>query len=240
LNSGEEEKLQKAEVDENALGASRIASPSLLAVSGFVTGVLVLIAFLAETISPSPPSPGLLNYALSQSDLALFSFRSFAWALFAIAAVPFFAIVGRSFHRRNADGAWVATLTLVMGIVLYALRGILQDSAFAAAGTTAAPSAADAAYQANLLYSMVNPLLPLGGALWGLGFVLFGILARKSGILPTWLALVAIVGGVAGWAIFPVLNSNAQFIGYLFTELLLPFTTAIWCFAFGVGALRQK
>jgi hypothetical protein len=208
-------------------------------VSGFVTGVLVLIAYVAETISPSPPSPTLLNYSLSQTDLALFSFRSFAWGLFAIAAIPFFVMVGRSLRHRSPDGAWVATLLSLIGVTLYSLRGILQDSAFTAAGTTAAPSAAEAAYQANLLYSTLNPLLPLGGALWGLGFVLFGILGRKSGVIPNWLAVIAVIGGVAGWAIFPVLNSNGQFVGYLFTEILVPFMTAIWCFALGVTALRR-
>jgi len=74
---------------------------------------------------------------------------------------------------------------------------------------------------------MANPLLPLGGAIWGLGFILFGALAWNSGILPNWMAVVAIVGGVAGWAIFPVLNSSAQFFGYVITEVLVPITTAI-------------
>jgi hypothetical protein len=230
----ESKKLLKAETDESILGTNR-----LFALSGFITGALVLIAYVAETISPSPPSPTLLNFTLSQTDLALFTFRSFAWGLFAIAAIPFFAMIARLLAQRSAERAWVAALLSAVGISFYALRAILQDSALTVAATTVAPSATEAAYQANLLFWMVNPLLPLGGAIWGLGFILFGILARKRGIFPSWLTIVAVIGGVAGWAIFPVLNSNSQFIGYLFTEILMPFMTAIWCIGCAVAALRR-
>src|SRR5207237_6482203 len=98
-----------------------------------------------------------------ETDLALWSFRSFAWGSFAVAAIPFFALVGRLFRHRNADAASIATLLSVIGATLYVLRAILQDSALAAAGTLAAPSAREAGYQAALLFAMANPLLPLGG-----------------------------------------------------------------------------
>jgi uncharacterized protein DUF4386 len=218
------------------------ATPNRLvfASSALVTGLLILIAFVAEAMTPAPfirfPHA---NFAATQTDLALWSFRSFAWGLFAVAAIPFFALVGRLFRHRNADVASIATLLSVVGTTLYVLRAILQDSALAAAGTLAAPSANEATYQAALLFAMANPLLPLGGAIWGLGFILFGVLTWNSGILPNWMTVVAIVGGVAGWAIFPVLNSRGMFFGYVITELLVPITTAIWCFACAVIFLRQ-
>ena len=219
---------------------STTPNPFLFASSGLVTGVLILIAFVAEAMTPTPfLSSSQANFAASQTDLALWSFRSFAWGLFAIAAIPFFALVGRLFRHRNADAASIATLLSVVGATLYVLRAILQDSALAAAGTLTEPSAKEAGYQAALLFTMANPLLPLGGATWGLGFILFGALTRNSGILPNWMAVVAIVGGVAGWAIFPVLNSSAQFFGYVITELLVPITTAIWCFACAMIFLRR-
>jgi hypothetical protein len=224
----------KARPDENAYGANR-----LFVLSGFITGVLVLIAYVAETNSPNPPSPTLLNFTLSQTEQALYSFRSFAWGLFAVAAIPFFAMVGRLLYVRSAERALVATLLSVVGVTLYSLRAIVQDSALTTAATTAAPSATAAAYQANLLFWTANPLLPLGGAIWGLGFILFGILARNSGTLPKWLTYVAVLGGLAGWAIFPALNLNGDFIGYLFTEILLPFMTAIWCFGCAATVLRR-
>jgi hypothetical protein len=90
------------------------------------------------------------------------------------------------------------------------------------------------------LGGMVNPLLPLGGAVWGLGLVVFGALTWKSRILPKWLSIVAFIGGAAGWAIFPVINSNGLFPGYLLTDLLVPFSTAIWGFTFGVVFLRRS
>ena len=219
---------------------STTPNPFLLASSGLVTGVLILIAFVAEAMTPTPFFPfSQATFSASQTDLALWSFRSFAWGLFAVAAVPFFALVGRLFRHRNADVASIATLLSVVGATLYVLRAILQDSALAAVGTLAAPSAKEATYQAPLLFSMANPLLPLGGAIWGLGFILFGALTWNSGILPNWMAVVAVVGGVAGWAIFPVLNSSGQFIGYVITEVLVPITTAIWCFAWAMIFLRR-
>ncbi len=224
-------------------GASTLSTtpnPFLFASSGLVTGVLVLIAFVAEAKTPTPFVPfSQANFAPSQTDLALWSFRSFAWGLFAVAAIPFFVLVGRVLRHRNADVASIATLLSVFGATLYVLRAILQDSALAAAGTLAAPSAKEAAYQAPLLFAMANPLLPMGGAIWGLGFILFGALTWNSGLLPNWMAVVAIVGGVAGWAIFPVLNSSGMFIGYLITEVLVPITTAIWCFSCAAIFLRR-
>src|SRR5579864_9362494 len=177
---------------------STTPNPFLLASSGLLTGVLILVAFVAETMTPTPFPPfSQANFAASQTDLALWSFRSFAWGLFAVAAIPFFALVGRLFRQRNADVASIATLLSVVGATLYVLRAILQDSALAAAGILTAPFAKEATYQAALLFATANPLLPLGGAIWGLGFIMFGVLTWKSGILPNWIAVVAIVGGVA-------------------------------------------
>jgi hypothetical protein len=219
---------------------STTPNPFLFAASGLVTGVLILIAFVAEAKTPTPFPPfSQANFAASQTDLALWSFRSFAWGLFAVAAIPFFTLVGRLFRHRNADAASIATLLSVIGATLYVLRAILQDSALAKVGTLAAPSPTEATYQATLLFAMANPLLPLGGAIWGLGFILFGALTWSSGILPKWMAVVAIVGGVAGWALFPVLNSSGQFFGYVITEVLVPITTAIWCFACAMIFLRR-
>jgi hypothetical protein len=219
---------------------SSAPNPFLFASSALVTGVLILIAFVAEAMTPTPFPPfSQAILAASQTDLALWSFRSFAWGLFAVAAIPFFVLLGRLFRHRNADAASIATLLSVVGATLYVLRAILQDSALAAAGTLAAPSAKEASYQAALLFAMANPLLPLGGAIWGLGFILFGALTLNSGILPNWMAVVAIVGGVAGWAIFPVLNSSGLFFGYVITEVLVPMSTAIWCFACAMIFLRR-
>ena len=217
-----------------------MTNPSLLAASGFATGVLILIAYVAEFFSVPPPSLSQPNFVASQTYLARLALRSFAWGLFAVAAIPFFAVLGRLFRSRSSEGALAATLLSAVGVTLYVLRAILQDAGVAAAGTVIAPAPTEAAYQANLWFDAANPLLPLGGAIWGLGFFLFGVLAWNSGILSNRLAVVAFVGGVAGWAIFPVLNSFGDFFGYAFTEILVPFSTAIWGFACAGMFLRQR
>jgi len=212
----------------------------LLAVAALLTGVFAIIAYIAEFLAPGPPfTPA--NFPASQSNLDLVAFRSYAWALLAIAAIPFFSGLGQRLRFRNAEVASAATFLTTVGVVVYAIRGILQDAGYAAANTVASPpSGMQAAYQANLFNDLANPLLPLGAAIWGLGFILFGVLARNSRVVPNWLSTVAIIGGVAGWAIFPVLNYFGDFIGYLFTEILLPFTTAIWGFTWAAILLRQS
>src|ERR1700688_4222047 len=99
------------------------------------------------TPSDAPPF-SQANFAASQTDLALWSFRSFAWGLFAVAAIPFFALVGRLIRHRTADASRIAPLLSVVGATLYVVGAILQDSALAAVGTLAAPSAKEATYQA--------------------------------------------------------------------------------------------
>src|SRR6266702_127009 len=64
---------------------SSTPNPFLFASSGLVTGVLILMAFVAEAMTPTPFIPfSNANFVASQTDLALWSFRSFAWGLFAI------------------------------------------------------------------------------------------------------------------------------------------------------------
>jgi uncharacterized protein DUF4386 len=227
-----------------AARSSEIPESRLLAASGFVAGVLIVVAFVAEVLTPVPPGvlgeAGPANWTASQSDLALWAFRSYAWGLFAIAGIPFFTLVGRVLRTRNPHAALVGSLLSAIGLTLYCLRGILQDSAFALAGTLPPPTPGGAAYEEGLLFGMVNPLLPLGGAVWGLGFIFLGALTWRRGILPRWLAIVAFIGGVAGWLIFPVINSFGLFPAYGFTEILVPLSTAIWGFTFGVVFLRRS
>jgi len=46
----------------------------------------------------------------------------------------------------------------------------------------------------GLGYHLTDP----GLMAWGLGQLLFGVLAWRSGVLPNWVAVIGILGGVAG------------------------------------------
>jgi hypothetical protein len=224
--------------EPGAPASTSVPRSSLPAAAGFAAGVLVLVALVAETQTPvkSLTTP---TFVATQQSLALLAFRSFAWGLFAVAAIPFFVVVGGLLRRRSLDGAMAATLLCVIGATLYSLRAIMQDAAWAGASAAASPSASDTAYVQVVLFGMANTLLPLGAAIWGFGYLVIGALAWKSGAVPRWLALVAFIGGVAGWATFPAINSSGAFIGYVFTEFLVPLATAVWGFACGVILLRR-
>ncbi len=74
---------------------------------------------------------------------------------------------------------------------------------------------------------LITAEVVLGTASWGTGSLLFGLLAWKSGILPNWLAVVGIIGGIAGWTI---VNLSIGFI-----SLALPVAFIIW--GLGTGGL---
>jgi len=217
-----------------------VTSLNLFGVGAFVFGVLLLVGtFVAPNFSE--PGPTQANWVASNAVLAFLAADSYVWGLTAIAAIPFFAILGRLLRSRSQEGAFAAVLLSAIGVVLYFLRNILAVASIDAASTLTAPSATQAAYQVNLLGDALNPLEPLGAACWGFGLILFGALIWRSGIFPNWLAIVAFVGGVAGWAVFPALTYTGQFIGYFFTEIFLPLLTAILaliCGAIFLGRAR--
>ena len=68
---------------------------------------------------------------------------------------------------------------------------------------------------------------------WGLGQFLFGYVAFRSGVLPNWLALVGMLGGVAGLLTLAVYQT-----ALLALVQLLCFT--VWGFATGFSLLRAR
>jgi hypothetical protein len=62
----------------------------------------------------------------------------------------------------------------------------------------------------------------LGIVAWGLGLLLFGLAAWNSRILPNWLALIGVIGGV---------SSLLALIVPIVAFLVVPIAFGIWCFA---------
>jgi hypothetical protein len=68
---------------------------------------------------------------------------------------------------------------------------------------------------------------------WGLGQFLFGWVAWRSVVLPNWLAIIGMLGGVAGLLTLAVYQTAV-----LALVQLLAFT--IWGFATGLSLLRAR
>jgi hypothetical protein len=93
--------------------------------------------------------------------------------------------------------------------------------------------AEDATYHAAIWSSLAYYLTDPGLMAWGLGQLLFGWIAWRSAVLPNWLAVLGIVGGVAGLLTLAVYQTSV-----LALVQLASFT--VWAFATGVTLLRAR
>ena len=128
-----------------------------------------------------------------------------ALALTAVAMAAFFstffgalgAMVGSN-SRELATGAALAAsigiLLIILGPVLYV--GALMAAPDAVSGST---FQASATFEAAFWGSMVDVFGAVGQLPLGVGLVLFGWLALRGKGLPPWLAVVALIGGVAAF-----------------------------------------
>ncbi len=200
------------------------------AISGLLAGILGIVflasMFLLPLLTTAPQA--LSSYNTHQSAYLFFGAAS---GLFAVGAVPFIAGLGSSLRARGRELSSSATLLSVLGVFSIALAALLYVASLATISSTAAPTPADANYQAALWFTIPIALLVLGTAAWGTGFFLFGLLTWKSGVLPNWLAVIGIVGGVAGWTIV------SQPVAFLVSivSIALPVAFVIW--GLGSGAL---
>ena len=212
-------------------GSSGIDNKKLFSAFALVTGVLSVL-FVLNSLQPVPAPAERLAFFLShRGDYLLFAVLVLTWAVFSI---PFVVALGTVLRTRGAGLAQAGTILSAIGISLLAFGAFTYVGAMLAITAVAnPPNPAEASYQATIWSNLSFFLSDPGLMTWGLGMLLFGRLAWKSGIFPNWLAIVGMVGGVAGLVTLLVYQTPVL--------ALLQFACfAVWGIAAGVQLFRSR
>lgn len=210
-------------------GPEGVQRSRTLALISLLAGVTTIVFAVAGFVQPDPNPPEVLSSY--QANQSLYAFGSYSAALFGLTAIPYFAVLGTLFWRRAKPVALGATLLAAVGISAYAIGWTLGNFAVATASTISAPSAADASYQAGYMYWTAKNVTIMGSVFFGLGFAIFGGLAWNTRILPNWLAVVGIIGGVSNLLIFNVIAYDVESVGFIGSAVIQPAALALWAFA---------
>lgn len=197
----------------------------------FLIGVLSIL-FILENLQPLPAPAERLAFFLShRGDFLFFAFLVLTWAVFSI---PFVVALGTVLRPRGHALSQAGTILSAIGISLLAFGTYTYVGAMLSITAVAhPPNLAEEAYQAAIWSNLSFILSDPGLMIWGLGMLLFGRLSWKSGILPDWLAIVGIVGGLAGLLTLLVYQTPVL--------ALLQFACfAVWGIAAGVLMIRSK
>jgi Domain of unknown function (DUF4386) len=198
----------------------------------FLAGVLSFLILIA-TVQPTPLAPAeqLSFFSQHGGAVALLATLTLLWA---VGSIPFVVALGQLLQPKSATFALTATILSSLGILLLGFAVFAHIGALLAVVTVPNPPSAGAAiYEAaiwgNLSFYLTDPPLMA----WGLGQLLFGWLAWRSGILPSWLAVVGVIGGLAGLLTLGVYQSNAL-------ALLQLASFTVWGIGTGLVLLRRR
>ena len=204
-----------------------------LGVLSLISALLSLALLIASLQAPPPTAPAdLLGYASSHRTLyGLFAGLVLAWSVFSI---PLIVTLRAMLRSPGGTFTVIAQLLSAIGVLLLGFAIFVSTAALlsiVAAGNPSRPE--DAAYQVSIWSNLGFYLTDPGLMTWGLGQFLFGWVAWRSGVLPNWVAVVGMVGGVAGLLTLAVYQTPVLALVQLFC-----FT--IWGFAAGVTLLRAR
>jgi len=161
-------------------------------------GVLsfLLVASVSGPV-PRVPAELLPYFASHRSTYVFLAITVLVWA---VASVPCIVGLGALLGARRGTLAFAATMLCSGGVLLLGFATFAFVGAFLSitASSHAAPSQAEAIYQAtiwgNLSYFLTDP----GLMTLGLGQFLFAWLAWKGAVLPRVICAIGYLGGLAG------------------------------------------
>ena len=200
------------------------------AAAAILTGLLSLVLVFATAQAPPKPGTYLQSFSQHRGAYIAVAVLLVTWA---VIAIPFVVSVGQTLRARGAVLASAGVLLSAVGIALLGFGSFASIGAFMALSAAGGPPApGEAEYQAtiwwNLSFFLSDPALMT----WGLGFLLFGKLAWRSGILPNWLAVLGLIGGLAGLLTLAVYRTPML-------ALLQVMCFAVWAITVGVKLLKK-
>lgn len=201
------------------------------AIFALISGVLSLLLLL-DSLRPVPAPAERLAFFLShRGDYLLWAVMFLTWAVFSI---PFVVALGKALRAKGPGLSQAAVILSAIGVSLLAFGAFTYVGAMlSVTAVENPPNPADAAYQATIWSNLSFFLSDPGLMTWGLGTLLFGRLAWKSGILPNWLAIVGMVGGLAGLLTLAVYQTPVL--------ALLQFACfAVWGITVGILTFRSR
>jgi len=179
--------------------ALEIERKPAFAVFSLLAAVLLLLFGVLAALLPSTTAAQLLSsYNAHGAIYAGSAIVALVWAVFSI---PFVVGLGTLLRAKSSSLALAATLLSSVGILLLGPAFFITSQVLAALHLVGnlAPSAAEAIYHAAFWYHFQVSLAEPGLYAWGLGQVLFGWLAWRSLVLPDWLAVLGMIGGIASF-----------------------------------------
>jgi len=212
--------------------SSDIDHKATLAVFALIAATLSVLLLVASLVPP-PASPSELLAMASGHRAAYGAFASLvlAWAVF---SVPLIVTLGHLLRPYGGTLAAIAQLLSAIGVLLLAFAIFTHIGAVLAIADASGPARAqDATYQAAIWSSLGFYLTDPGLMTWGLGQFLFGWIAWRSVVLPRWVAIVGMIGGLAGLLTLAVYQTSV-----LALVQLACFT--VWAFATGTALLRAR
>jgi hypothetical protein len=207
----------------------------VFALFSFFTAIFSLLVVVV-TILPPPFTPAQ-QLSSFMNNKAIYYIMALIVLLWSALSIPFVAGLGTLLREKSSGLALTATILSCAGIMLLGFARYSYVGALIAidAMSNGASNAAEATYQAsiwaNLQFYLSDP--PLFA--WGLGQVLFGWLAWRSQVLPNWLAIVGIFGGIA----CSIASLDAPKDAVLLALLSIS-SFSVWGFTMGAMLLRNR
>ena len=215
---------------KNQLGSLKIERTSTFAVFSLLVSALTLAlgVVLYLHASPATAAQEWSNYNANQASYTTSAYVALAWSVFSL---PFVVGLGTLLRGKSQSLALAATLFSAVGMLLFGIAYFIPAQALGVLGLVGhlAPGTAESTYQGAFWYHFSLSLLVPALYVWGPGQLLFGWLAWKSRVLPSWLVVIGLISGIASFA-----------PPFRFVQAIVLDSFCLWSFITGIVLLRSR